>query len=650
MDSKQTFYCKVDDVMLKTTEQKDQLVLSSLKDGYYILGQNELTNDECCLIGYEQRLTECVVFSSHTNKNVNLLNEEGKNNNDTKCIKCNISYNDKEGIKCSISLNDIKKKEVANLIVKNCQALYLPVSNHMLSFFIQHSLSSLFNILIKANELLVEDTEMIEFCIFKEIKKLFNPEWDDKKKIYTEKDYKSKKILYNNRNFAAGKKNSKVLDNETRNMLNLLPENRRPNYPDQSSNSNNNNNNGNTVYKNYIYDYPLVFYMDKVFPKSFLELNDHYLNLDNIKNIVNILDQLRKEELKLRIINLCFDHPETSGLVVFPQYRNLVSDLKKAKAFHYQLIIEQMASSFSNNLEWNQLKPQIWTLDDLQDIEVNSFQPSWYLDQIYKWDFFLYSPFNFNNCTYKVPDNQKATELFHKKFCYGLLDFDDPKTIDKFYGNNLVIGGSAFSFCACVQEYDKKAGLVNLLSDTYQDSDIDCPILAGDGVFLSTDDLKLIVEEKLAILQNSYPKGWNFRIIQKDKKFQIKNDYINRTLEFFSIPFSKENVWKHYAKYHFGFVRGWFDGYKWNILPSGVISVLTRISIDIRYCSSVHAPQELIWKYIKRKLYPCLNNQEFRYLNLYLANKYQTRWPISNSIYYAYPLCRKIVPQIFDIN
>lgn len=645
MDSKQTFYCKVDDVMLKTTEQKDQLVLSSLKDGYYILGQNELTNDECCLIGYEQRLTECVVFSSYTNKNINLLNQEGKNNNDTTCIKCNISYNEKEGIKCNISLNDIKKKEVANLIVKNCQALYLPVPNHMLSFFIQHSLNSLFQALIKADELLVNDTDIIEYSIFREIKKLFDSEWGEGKNIYSAKDCSCKKILYQKRLFGAGEKYSKVQNNEVRTMLNLLVENRQANYPDQRLLVNNSPNN--IQHKKYIYDFPMIFYLENILPQSFINLNDHYLNLPNIENIINNLDKLNKIDLKLKIINLCFDHPETSGLVAFPQYRNLVSDKKKAKAFHYQLIIEQMASSLTNDINWNTFKPQIWTLDDLEDIEINSFEPSWFLDQIFKWDSYIHSPFNFYNCTYKVPSNQKATELFHKNFCNGLLDFDD-ETINKFYSDNLVIGGSALSFCACVQEYNKDSGSLNLLSDAYEDSDIDCPILAGDGVFMSTEELRLIVEEKLAILQHSYPHGWNFRIIQKDKKFQIKNNYINRTLEFFSIPFSKGNVWKHYAKYHFGFVRGWFDGYKWNILPSGIISVLTRISIDIRYCSTVHAPQELIWKYIKRNLYPCLNQQEFKSLNLYLANKYKCSFPErKNNRYYS--LFRKLVPQVFDI-
>ena len=46
-----------------------------------------------------------------------------------------------------------------------------------------------------------------------------------------------------------------------------------------------------------------------------------------------------------------------------------------------------------------------------------------------------------------------------------------------------------------------------------------------------------------------------------------------RTLELFQVPYSLDDVWKHYAKYHFGWVRGYFDGYTWHILPSGVTSV-----------------------------------------------------------------------------
>ena len=627
MNSKQTFYCRVDDAMLKTTEQKEQLVLSCLKDGYYILGHNELTNDECCLIGYEQRLTEGIVLNSQTNKNIDLSIEEGKDNYD------------KESTKCKISLMRNKKKEVDNFTVKSCQALYLPVPNHMLSFFIQHSLSNLCDILIKADELLVRDTELIEYSIFREIKKLFNSEWSYNKQLYSAEAIKSKKTLYLKRLFGAGEKYAKVQNPEMRRILNLLIETRLNNYPDQLNNTNNSNSN---LDKKYIQDYPLIFYFNELLPNSFLELKDHYLNLSNIENILDILEKINKQELRLKIINLCFEQPETSGLITFSKYRNLVSDQKKAKAFHYQLIIEQMASSFTNNLDWSNRKPRIWSLDDLQDIEINSFNPCWYLDQIFAWDSLVYSPFNFDKFIYKIPNNQQATELFHKDFCNGLLDFDE-ETIDKFYSNNLVIGGSAFSFCACVQEYHKTTGRINLLTNDYIDSDIDCPILAGDGKSMSIDELKLVVEEKLTILKNSFPKGWNFRIIQKDKKFHIKNDYINRTLEFFSIPFSKNNVWKHYAKYHFGFVRGWFDGYKWNILPSGVISVLTRISIDIRYCSTVHAPQELIWKYIKRNLFTCLNNQEFKSLNLYLSNKYNIRF------YHYRTLKRRLLTYSFNI-
>ena len=77
------------------------------------------------------------------------------------------------------------------------------------------------------------------------------------------------------------------------------------------------------------------------------------------------------------------------------------------------------------------------------------------------------------------------------------------------------------------------------------------------------------------------------------------------------LPYSKKTVWKHFAKYHFGWVRGYFDGFNWYILPSGVISVCNRISIDIRYCATKHAPHELIYKYLKRGFAPLINYKEY---------------------------------------
>merc|ERR1711861_28276 len=93
------------------------------------------------------------------------------------------------------------------------------------------------------------------------------------------------------------------------------------------------------------------------------------------------------------------------------------------------------------------------------------------------------------------------------------------------------------------------------------------------------------------------------------------NKFVEKKLEFYPVPFSTKTCWKHFAKYHFGFVRGYFDGDEFHILPSGVIAVVGRRSIDIRYCSTKHSPQSLIFKYMRRGFAFTLNLIEWQSLS-----------------------------------
>jgi hypothetical protein len=490
----------------------------------------------------------------------------------------------------------------------------IDVPNHHIGLLLDHSLNDLFQILVSANQFLTE-TKYIELMIEDKVNSYFNSS-----SLKSEINLS----LFKGRLFGSGKNFSKVTSPEVREQLLMLQTNQGGgggNYPDQAENP------------KYIDDYPLVFHTNCQYIDSVLN-QDHDFNLSNIDNMIDCLDKIGSTDLLTKLINSWLSHPETSNLVRFNKFRSKADMVSIAKGFHHQLVMEQM---MSNNFEgWNQKdRIKLWSLDELQNVEIDSIKNNWYVDQIPKWKYLIHDPLQYYTYNHKVPTNQEATHLFHKVFSKGLLDFSD-QVLKEFYSDNLVVGGSAFAFCACVQSYDKSSGVRYDYLSEYNDSDIDCPILAGTKNYLTPEEFEQIVDQKLKILQNNFPGGWNFRKIQKDKKFQIINDYGFRTLELFQVPYSLDDVWKHYAKYHFGWVRGYFDGYTWHILPSGVTSVLSRLSLDIRYCSTKHAPQELIFKYIKRGFHPILNDREMKSLQTYIFNVHQSRWPYFNNRGYRF--------------
>ena len=343
------------------------------------------------------------------------------------------------------------------------------------------------------------------------------------------------------------------------------------------------------------------------------------------------MENINEKTFINQIVNKYCISPETSDIVCFRKYRNYASSYAVSIAFNHQLIKEQNASVF-NNTNWKNHQLKLWTLDDLYNERMNNNQSckEIFLNQIYSHEYcgikkIDFDPINALNIDhdiiFKIPTNEEACYNFHALFTNGLLDFSESQ-IKEFYSDNLIIGGSAFAFCACSHPYRNGKNVSKELLKHYNNSDIDCPILAGDNVYLTTPELEKIVDEKIKILQSYYPGGWKFQKKLIEKRFQITNNYNSTVLELFSVPYSKQTVWKHFAKYHFGWVRGYFDGFKWYILPSGVISVCNRISIDIRYCATKHAPHELIYKYLNRGFAPLINNKEYNSLSKYIYQKY----------------------------
>ena len=518
----------------------------------------------------------------------------------------------------------------------NVLRLDIPIQE--IGLIINHTIFELLNILLTADKYNT-NTKYIELMILDKFDEIFQ---------YTIENYDVNFIPENNkifqqRIFGSGKNYSKVKDDKLREQLIVMDTNNYSNYPDQSNNNNNNNNNNNTTNDNK-YDFPLLFYIKGTFPNSILYDTDSYLNINNLDNIINTLTGINNMKLLNKIIDKFFNSPETSDLVRFNKYRQYASPSSIGIAFNQQLIKEQMASVFKNT-EWGSHNIHLWTLDELSnERDKNSHSRSnIFKNQLYH----ILTPgipylINNNNTSssFKIPTNEEACKRFHNVFTNGLLDFNDSQ-IDEFYSDNLLVSGSAFAFSACSYREDN-----NNYFQHYNGSDVDCPILAGDNVYLSVEELEKIVDEKIKILQKYYPGGWVFVKVLVEKRFQISNNHNSTVLEMFSVPYSRNTVWKHFAKYHFGWVRGFFDGRTWFILPSGVISVCTRLSIDIRYCATKHAPHELIYKYLKRGFVPILNKKELLSLEKYVYNihhdninkyyllKYINSVPIFTSHYY----------------
>ena len=527
--------------------------------------------------------------------------------------------------------NDTNKQIDANVL-----RLDIPIQE--IGLIINHTIFELLNILLTADKYNT-NTKYIELMILDKFDEIFQ---------YTIENYDVNFIPENNkifqqRIFGSGKNYSKVKDDKLREQLIVMDTNNYSNYPDQN---NNNNNNNNTTNDNK-YDFPLLFYIKGTFPNSILYDTDSYLNINNLDNIINTLTGINNMKLLNKIIDKFFNSPETSDLVRFNKYRQYASPSSIGIAFNQQLIKEQMASVFKNT-EWGSHNIHLWTLDELSNERDKNSQSrsNIFKNQLYHIHThgipYLINNNNTSN-SFKIPTNEEACKRFHNIFTNGLLDFNDSQ-IDEFYSDNLLVSGSAFAFSAC--SYREDNNKYKNYFQHYNGSDVDCPILAGDNVYLSVEELEKIVDEKIKILHKYYPGGWVFVKVLVEKRFQISNNHNSTVLEMFSVPYSRNTVWKHFAKYHFGWVRGFFDGRTWFILPSGVISVCTRLSIDIRYCATKHAPHELIYKYLKRGFVPILNKKELLSLEKYVYNihndninkyyllKYINSVPIFTSHYY----------------
>lgn len=446
--------------------------------------------------------------------------------------------------------------------------------------------------------------------------------------------FEHKYITYNNKEFrrrlfgAGSPPFSKVRDETVRQqLLGDLDPSTSEFYPDEQ-NSN--------------YTYSMLFYCPYKYPPNLLNDPNFELNLKSISTIFETLERVidnmntqkehlgyckPKEKYMRRLVNILFENPQTSELIQIRRYRELASLRSKAIAFHFQLVGEQMGK------KWKRSIPT-WTPEKTQGLEsVNSFEEVWFLHQIpdnkIRQSFCLRG-----NQIKRLPTLDEIEDRFNN-FSQYLLSERTNEFIEPFF-ENLLISGSIFAYVASFPPEEDNLS-------TYSQSDIDCPILAGDGVFLSVLELKEIALQKLELLQKYFPSGYRFELKQIESRWQITNKANKIVLELYGIPFSLETCPAHFANYHLGQVRGYLrfipgtDGFgklDVQLLPSAVPSLLTRMSLDFRYASTKRPPQSIVHKYMERSFGLFLNRREQECLYLYLMRILNsTRYHISRTLY-----------------
>lgn len=440
----------------------------------------------------------------------------------------------------------------------------------------------------------------------------------------------SNNIEFRNRLFGAGSPPfSKVRDETVRQQLiDDLDPSASEYYPDEKTSN---------------YKYSMLFYCPHEYPPNLLNDPNFELNLEAISEIFKILERVidnmnnqkefsgtyykPKQKYLRRLVNVLFENPQTSELIQIRKYRELASSRSKAIAFHFQLVGEQMGK------KWKRPIPT-WTPERTQGLEsVDSFEELWFLHQIpdnkIRQNFCLRS-----NHLKRLPTLDEIEVRFNN-FSQYLLSERRNEFVEPFF-ENLLVSGSIISYVASIPP-----GEDNL--SAYGQSDIDCPILAGDGVFLSILELYEIALQKLHLLQKYFPSGYQFELVQKESRWQITNKANKIVMELYSIPFSLETCPAHFANYHLAQVRGYLrlipgqDGFgklDVQLLPSAVPALLTRMSLDFRYASTKRPPQSIVQKYMERGFGVFLNRREQECLDLYLMRTLNTtRYEITRTLY-----------------
>ena len=270
-------------------------------------------------------------------------------------------------------------------------------------------------------------------------------------------------------------------------------------------------------------------------------------------------------------------------------------------------------------------------MPEKKDYDIETFIQQIYYDKSHTNISKMHNNNNNNNmcviCEPHIPTLDESVKRFHM-FTNNLLNFSKKKNIEheeNFY-KNCVITGGCFAYCVCmvmecktlykpIQHKNKyESGKITHTSEDinceifglnmYDDENIDCAIYVGEGITLSMIEFEILVDEKIQILNEIHKNNSQdenvFWMEQNNNKYYILNSKGFRTIECYQIPFNQANIWQHIASFHFGCVRGYFDGTMWHILPSAIPAILLKYSIDIRMIPETSNACELVKKYMLR--------------------------------------------------
>lgn len=114
---------------------------------------------------------------------------------------------------------------------------------------------------------------------------------------------------------------------------------------------------------------------------------------------------------------------------------------------------------------------------------------------------------------------------------------------------------------------------------------------------------------------NKVPEEENIVImcIWEGMRIKIKSSFLKRGIEVFKVK--NGEYFTCIPKFHFGCVRGYYDGENVYMLPSLITALMTYLNIDQKYFASIRDPVEIINKYRMRGYGMFLNSAEKAYMD-----------------------------------
>lgn len=172
---------------------------------------------------------------------------------------------------------------------------------------------------------------------------------------------------------------------------------------------------------------------------------------------------------------------------------------------------------------------------------------------------------------------------------------------DEYYPSKNVVSMQGMSLVEVV-ELEERLTDIDIIVDTLHDDDFSRTCLYVLGV----------MKRNLQARLGRAPSNLEINIVRidtdKSYKFRIYGTQLPRVIELFRI-YELRPI-GCVSRFHFGCVRGYYDGNTVNVLPSMLCTANTGVCLDYKWFSNSSKPQMLICKYYTRGFYVLLNNEE----------------------------------------